>query len=436
MNPLSEALRRHATDRPDRLAVAVGEAALTYAELAAAVAARAASHRADDGGWSLVTVDRGVAGVVAVLAAIDAGARPVLVDPDSSAAERAAVRRVVAAESAAPARPAYALVTSGTTGRAKVIARDLAATLANTQAFVAQVGYAPDDRVLGLTPLHHAYGLTAALFGPMLTGCGLVLPDGAPTGRVVLATMNRAPCTVTLGVPFLYQSTVDAARSARHLGPRVSVCAGDRMPAGLSEDWRRTFGVWLTNHYGSTEGGFITVAEPGDLDTVGRPVPGVELRTGTVDGRGRGELMVRLPAGFQRRLGAGLLDGEGGAGWLATGDLADIDASGRVRLHGRLGLSVTLAGRQVDLVEVEHAVRAHPAVVDCRVVAAPFPDGPRLHAFVAGAPELTELDLRRYLATVLSTYKVPSRITIGDLPRTATGKVRMAALREAAEGPR
>jgi acyl-coenzyme A synthetase/AMP-(fatty) acid ligase len=277
----------------------------------------------------------------------------------------------------------------------------------------------------------------------VLTGCGLVLPDGVPTGRVVLATMNRVPCTVTLGVPFLYQSTVDAARSVRRPGPRVSVCAGDRMPAGLSNDWRRTFGVWLTNHYGSTEGGFITVAEPGDLDTVGGPVPGVELRTGTVDGRGRAELMVRLPADFQRQLGAGLLDvegaagdGEGGAGWLATGDLADIDASGRVRLHGRLGLSVTLAGRQVDLVEVEHAVRAHPAVVDCRVVAAAFPDGPRLHAFVAGGPELTELDLRRYLSTVLSTYKVPSRITIGDLPRTATGKVRMATLREVAGGPR
>jgi acyl-coenzyme A synthetase/AMP-(fatty) acid ligase len=217
-----------------------------------------------------------------------------------------------------------------------------------------------------------------------------------------------------------------AAHGQHRLPPSLRVCvsAGEALPETVARQWLDQTRVGLTNHYGSTEAGFISVAESDDRQSAGLPVPGVRVRTTGPTWREEGELLIELPPGYQRQVGVA----ESGQGWLRSGDRACLDEAGRIRLLGRIGRTATVAGKQIDLFEVEDAIRSHPAVTDCRV-ALDLGDQPRLHAFVLATPRYRELELRRFLGQRLAPHKIPSRIRcLDDFPRTATGKVRMAEI--------
>jgi acyl-CoA synthetase (AMP-forming)/AMP-acid ligase II len=188
--------------------------------------------------------------------------------------------------------------------------------------------------------------------------------------------------------------------------------------------------------YGSTEAGGVTVLEHADIErkpgSCGVPGPLVSLRTDEA-----GQLLVRGPLLFD-----GYLDDPAATaralsdGWYATGDLAEVDDEGYVTIVGRVGELIRTGGEAVAPTEVEGVLLAHPAVADVAVVGVPHERwGELVCAVVVPAPhgpppELAEL--RDLCAGALATYKHPRRLVLTDvIPRTsATGQIQRRLLLE------
>jgi malonyl-CoA/methylmalonyl-CoA synthetase len=353
-----------------------------------------------------------------------------------------------AAHPALPPEPtatalAALLYSSGTTGRPKGAQLTHANLVANATTLVAAWGFTPADRLLHALPLHHAHGLFVAIGTAWAAGATVLLRERFTADDVVA----RLPdCTVLMGVPTHYARLADApglAAATRHL--RLCVSGSAPLPAALHARFAARTGHAILERYGMTETLMLTsnplVGErrPG---SVGRPLPGVELRLGDGTGRGlpadaTGEIEVRGPsvtAGYwglpERSAEARTPDG-----WFRTGDLGTIAADGYVTIVGRSKDLVITGGLNVYPREVELVLDALPGVAESAVIGLPHPDfGEAVVAVVVPAPGSTAdpATLQAAARERLAGYKAPKRVfVVAELPRNALGKVRKAALREA-----
>ncbi len=228
---------------------------------------------------------------------------------------------------------------------------------------------------------------------------------------------------------------------------KAIVCGAAASPPALVAEARERFRAPYSIRYSSTESGGVGLATALDADdeealyTVGRPRPGVEARVALADGSpvadGEvGELWLRSPAvmsGYWRLpedTAAAIVDG-----WLRTGDLAQIDDRGLVRLAGRVKEMYIRGGYNVYPLEVEAVLGTHPLVAEVAVV--PRADDVMGEIGVAvvvprqPAHRPTLEDLRSHGATRLAHYKLPEAIRFVDtLPLNATSKIDRRALAE------
>jgi len=231
---------------------------------------------------------------------------------------------------------------------------------------------------------------------------------------------------------------------------RLMVSGSAALPAGTLHRWKEITGHTLLERYGMTEIG-MALSNPlrGERvpGSVGTPLPSVEVRlvgeNGTPVAAGTpGEIEVRGPSVFAEYWGRPDATREAFRdGWFRTGDTAVFE-NGRYRILGRTNVDILkTGGHKVSALEIEEALRGHPAVAECAVVGLPDPEwGER----VAAAVVLNEGDaldlssLRAWARQLLAAHKLPSRLRVLDaLPRNAVGKVMktaVAALFEAASG--
>jgi acyl-CoA synthetase (AMP-forming)/AMP-acid ligase II len=193
--------------------------------------------------------------------------------------------------------------------------------------------------------------------------------------------------------------------------------------------------VAMVNLYGQTEGSPITSLGPDEhrwatkedpnlLATVGRPVPGLQLKIDDPDGAGVGEVLAA----------AEHLSNQAADGWLHTGDLGVVDGDGYLRLCGRRHDMVVRGGENIYPLEVENVLTAHPEIAAAGVVGVPDARlGETLAAFVVPTdwahPPRSE-ELRSFARATLAGFKVPQYwYTVEELPLNSAGKVLRAALR-------
>jgi O-succinylbenzoic acid--CoA ligase len=114
-------------------------------------------------------------------------------------------------------------------------------------------------------------------------------------------------------------------------------------------------------------------------------------------------------------------------GWLHTGDLGELDDSGKLSLSGRLSEVIVSGGENVAPLEVEEVLRAHPAVIDAAVYGRPDREwGEAVVAAVVAhdGVRLDPVELRAHCAKHLARFKVPKFFEfVENLPRTASGKL-------------
>jgi acyl-coenzyme A synthetase/AMP-(fatty) acid ligase len=266
---------------------------------------------------------------------------------------------------------------------------------------------------------------------PWLRGSAALLHDARFDPAERLELLEREGVDVLCMAPTEYR--VIAKRAELRPLPRLRglVAAGEALNPEILGAWHEATGVWIRDGYGQTETGQLTgmpLGEPARPGSMGRPLPGIAL-----DVRG-GELVAdpaTVPTFFARYVGE-----QPHRGTWRTGDRVRRDDDGYLYFEGRTDDVIVSAGYRIGPFEVESALIAHPAVAEAAVVAAPDDErGSVVRAVVvlrdghAPSAALTR-ELQDHVKEQTAPYKYPRRVDYADeLPKTASGKVRRAALR-------
>ncbi len=342
--------------------------------------------------------------------------------------------------------------TSGTTGFPK------GATLShhnilNNGFFVGELcSYTEQDRICIPVPFYHCFGMVMGNLGATSHGSCMVIPAEGFDPRATLEAVAAERCTSLYGVPTMFIAELgDPSFGSHDLSSlRTGIMAGSPCPVEVMKRVVADMGMTeVTICYGMTETSPVSTQTrvTDDLErrvsTVGQVHPHVEIKivdpvTGLVVPRGTpGEFCTRA---YSVMLGywdepektAEVLDA---AGWMHTGDLAEMDEAGYVNIVGRIKDMVIRGGENVYPREVEEFLYTHPDIVDAQVIGVPDEKyGEELAAWVRlrpGAPELTAQALREFCTGKLAHYKIPRYVQVVDeFPMTVTGKVRKVQMRE------
>lgn len=351
-----------------------------------------------------------------------------------------------------PERHALLIYTSGTTGKPKAAITTHAILDAQVSSIVRAWEMSEQDRLLHVLPLHHLHGVLNALSAPLAAGACVEFAPRFDAATALARFCAEPPLTMFMAVPTIYTKLVQAAealleperRTLRaHLERfRLIVSGSAALPVSLLSRFEAISGHVLLERYGMTELGMALgnplhgERRPG---SVGVPFPGVEARI--VDDAGhalpegqQGELQIRGPnvfAGYFNKPEASRAAFTAD-GFFRTGDVA-IRERGYYRLLGRESVDIIkTGGYKVSALEIEEALREHPAVAEVAVVGAPDPEwGERVAAHVVlrehSALDLAEL--RSFGKERLASYKVPSLLRCEtSLPRNVMGKVHKPTL--------
>ena len=350
-------------------------------------------------------------------------------------------------------RVAALIYTSGTTGLPKGVMLTHRNLL-----FVAAVSaeirsLKPHDRLYGVLPMSHAVGLSVVLLGTLFSGATLYLSHRFDP-VAALAALEKDRLTVVLGTPAMFSLLVDYAKlkglkSLNFPSLRIISSSGAPLQAPVKSQVESLFGMPLHNGYGVTECSpnisQAVVGEARSDTSVGRVLPGVEVRMIAPDGKSAGdgevgELHVRGPnvmKGYYHapEETAAAVDAEG---WFNTRDLARLE-NGRLFIVGRTKELIVRFGLNVYPAEVEAVLNSHPAVVRSAVIGRSV-EGTKgdeeVVAFVEVNPSspLTQPELVQHAAQHLAPYKRPSQIFLVEkMPLTPTGKVIKSELAKMAE---
>jgi long-chain acyl-CoA synthetase len=278
--------------------------------------------------------------------------------------------------------------------------------------------------VLLVLPLFHIYGLN--------TGLGMV---------ATAALVRDEGVTNVPGAPPMYVGWTAADQLEALRGVRLLASGASPLPPAVQEQVRTATGRTVHEGYGLTETAPVvssTLASPEvKPGSIGRPVPGVEVRLVDEDGAAAvdgdpGEVLVRGANLFSGYWPDGA-EGPGADGWWATGDVAYADDDGDLFLVDRRKELVLVSGFNVYPREVEDALAEHPDVAEVAVIAVPHPyTGEAVKAFVVAreGSGLTAEDVTSHAATRLARFKRPTIVTLVPvLPHSATGKVAKGRLR-------
>lgn len=348
------------------------------------------------------------------------------------------------ARSLSPRADAVLAFSSGTTGLPKAVRHTHAALDEAVRHWRDALQLTRHDRIQIATPPSHILGLLNILT-VLRTGAWMRLHPRFDIDRMLhhiesdRITIEMAVAPIALAIashPTLESYDLSSLRYIMWGATPVSV--------SVAETVTRRTGVGWVPAYGTTELPVIA-CNPIDgarLDSVGRPVPGVDLRvvslqTGEPVCPGEvGEIAARSKSLMSGYLPVEATDEVIRDGWYRTGDVGWLDTDGWLRITDRLKEMIKVRGFQVAPAEIETVLHGHPAVKDCAVFG--IPDGINGEAVVAAvatrAPFDTEAvaaDLTARVEEKLASYKRLSRVVfVSDIPRLPSGKVLRRVLKE------
>ncbi|HKW81520.1 MAG TPA: AMP-binding protein [Casimicrobiaceae bacterium] len=334
--------------------------------------------------------------------------------------------------------PALYYASSGATGRPKVFALTQRALAWRAECIARSERIERASLYRSLMPVSVEDSMAKSrMMSCVWLGAASILVD-----RAVSPAPSIAQTCTRLGVTCLELTAMQvaglvAATDGDPLPASTTVyTAGARVPATLRQAFRSRFGKPLWVHYGAREFGRISSTFPdGDgasTETVGQPVPWIDLEVVDADGRpvaaGQvGELKLRAscmtdgyhgdPAGTSRHFRQG---------WFHPGDLVSLQRDGRLVLHGRADDMMNLDGIKIFPAEIERVLEEHPAIK----AAAAFAKPSAAHGEIPIAAVELHVAMSATIDELLAHararlgVRAPRRIIVVDaLPRNSVGKV-------------
>ncbi|NNH25914.1 AMP-binding protein [Acinetobacter terrestris] len=340
--------------------------------------------------------------------------------------------------------------TSGTTGNPKgtMLTHN---NILNNGYFVGEaIHLTPQDRVCISVPLFHCFGMVMGNLACITHGSTMVYPSAVFNPLDTLKTIQQEKCTAAYGVPTMFIAILEHEQFDEFdlSSLRTGIMAGSPCPREIMQRViDRMHMTEITICYGMTETAPVSVqSSTADsverrVGTVGRVHPHLEIKivdeNGKVVPRGKlGELCVR---GYSVMLGywedndktQEVIDV---AKWMHTGDIAEMDEEGFVKIKGRIKDVVIRGGENLFPKEIEDFLYTHPDVSDVQVIGLPDPRyGEELCACIIlhEHHQINEEAIRQYCAEHISHNKVPRYVRFfTEFPMTASGKAQKFKLQE------
>ena len=358
------------------------------------------------------------------------------------------------------------IYTSGSTGNPKMVRLSHGNIISNVEMMKKTVLIHPSDTGLSLLPLSHAMELSVGMIYPLSRGVTLVLPRVVAASEI-LGAMEQENISFMIAVPRLYRNIMQGInKKIDNAGPLMRAYAGliRKSPPWLkkiiNKPLMKKFGgditIWvsggsrldpeilaffralgfpLRQGYGLTETSpGVAFQQPDEeiLDSIGKPLEGIEARINEPDEEGNGELWIKGP-----NVMMGYVDEAQTAevmedGWFKTGDIAKINPNGSITLTGRSKrLIVTEAGKNVVPEDLEVVLERIPRVKEAAITEKDMRPAAILAIEEGYDPEETAKAIIREFNSIVSGHKQVARYAIVDeLPKTPLGKVSLKELPE------
>ena len=331
-----------------------------------------------------------------------------------------------------PLHPCLITFTSGTAGEPKAVVHGQ--RYLTGQALQAEHWLAPQPGDLVWCTAASGWSKSArnVFVAPWIRGAAALLHDARFDPAQRLELLAREQVNVLCMAPTEYRVIAKRATLRPLPALRGLVAAGEALNPEVLRAWQEATALQIRDGYGQTETGQLTGMPPGEEirpGSMGRALPGIGL---SIDD---GELVAdpaTVPTFFLRYAGA-----DAPAGRWRTGDRVTRDDDGYLFFEGRTDDVIISAGYRIGPFEVESALVAHEAVAEAAVVAAPDDErGSIVRAIVVLRDGITPSDelaraLQEHVKAQTAPYKYPRLVEFAaELPKTASGKVRRALLRD------
>ncbi|MBK6916356.1 MAG: acyl--CoA ligase [Deltaproteobacteria bacterium] len=343
---------------------------------------------------------------------------------------------------------AMIVYTSGTTGRPNGVMLSHTNFISNLAAANELMQRSDRDSILVVVPLYYIHGRMQLLLHAMLGGT-VYFSAGFQFPQKVLMELTEYGTTGFSGVPYHFKQLLDRSKIAATPPPAleyVLVTGGALTPDELDRLHGAIPGAAIHLAYGQTEAApRITWVGPDDLfrkrGGLGRALPGVTLEILGGDGEPVGANVVGEVVASGPNIMKGYVSGDERAlgkiderGRLRTGDLGYLDDDGHLFLAGRSSEMIKSAGERIFPQEIEGVIAKHPRVREVAVIGLPDPMlGERIAAYVclSEGPAVELAEFRQHCLSALPFVRVPRTFEIvDDLPRTDSGKVSRAKLKQ------
>ncbi len=300
------------------------------------------------------------------------------------------------------------LFTGGSTGKPRVWSKSPRNLLAEAFYLKEKFALTENDLFTATVPPYHIYGL---LFSVLVPFCAhaQVLPDVYRFPQEIISTTNKHKASVLVSVPIHYRSLKVENLAMPTL--KVAFSSSGVLDRSDSLHFHKKTGLGITEIYGSTETGGIAARSISENTESWKPFDVVNWRV----------------AGNRLAVQSDFVSPEverAADGFCLTGDEARADQDNRFLLLGRADGIVKVAGKRVDLLEVQNKIKILPTVRDAVVISLPAEKGRENVIAAVVACDLTETHLKKLLMDMLEPYAVPRRVRIvASITNTATGKI-------------
>ncbi len=341
--------------------------------------------------------------------------------------------------------------TSGTTGLPKGASLTHRGILNNGFCVAEHMKFTSLDRLCIPVPFYHCFGMVLSNLACVTHGATMVIPSEYFEPLAVLEALEQEHCTALNGVPTMFIAELEHPEFSRFnvTSLRTGIMAGSPCPMQVMKrvvDEMHAHEITIC--YGLTECSPVTNQTVTDdslelrCGTVGRPLPHVEVKivdpeTGkTVPTGQSGEFCVRgylVMRGYYNKPEetAGVIDE---AGWLHTGDLAEMDENGYCKIVGRIKDMIIRGGENVYPREIEEFLYTNPKIKDVQVIGVPDSKfGEQIAAWIQlkEGQSATPEEIENFCKGIIDHYKVPKYIKfVDDFPTTVTGKIQKYKMRE------
>ncbi len=383
------------------------------------------------------------------------------------------------------------LFTSGTTGTPKGVQLSNQNVFSTVQAILKKVDVTPGDNILNILPLHHGYSSIVALLSPLWAGATVTFSQSIKSADLMNA-IKETKVSIFPGVPRLFEllyNGIEARVRQLPLLPKLmfkglfkcselnrkilKLRTGKLFFGRIHEPFGRQFrfftsggarldpktmnnfltlGFRMAEGYGLTETSAVSTLT--DLDnptpgSAGKPLPGVEIRIDSPDEDGTGEICIKGPnvtIGYYRNESA--TDELIREGWLHSGDLGRLDASGNLIITGRAKEVIILpSGKNIYPEDVENSYKKSPLIKELCISASRSRTGSVTGLRMIVVPDMKEIrerevfDIRERIRSIITMTgsSLPSYMQVSDiilsfdeLPKTRLGKFKRSEIEEIA----